>query len=218
MLVAGPASANTARPCYAGTPRGFAAATLLATASLRWSSSISHSPPQKKKTVYVSTPGVVFGQARWQEVSLSCCRKIAEWTNFEARKAVLPACRISVCVLPDKVLVGLSTSLWASSTRSTQVFLIQNERWCVCGTIEPENALSKRGGRQFRARFSSGNQIVVDYYYLTLRESNIYYTCTCSSSSSVPYQTTVVLKCHMLELHVLSRERLTSTTKRCIAQ
>ncbi|KAE8970026.1 hypothetical protein PR002_g27245 [Phytophthora rubi] len=45
MLVAGPASANTARPCYAGTPRGFAAATLLATASLRWSSSISHSPP-----------------------------------------------------------------------------------------------------------------------------------------------------------------------------
>ncbi|KAE8989408.1 hypothetical protein PR001_g21779 [Phytophthora rubi] len=49
MLVAGPASANTARPCYAGTPRGFAAATLLATASLRWSSSISHSPPPPKK-------------------------------------------------------------------------------------------------------------------------------------------------------------------------
>ncbi|KAE9084330.1 hypothetical protein PF005_g21488, partial [Phytophthora fragariae] len=32
MLVAGPAYANTARPCFAGTPRGFALATLLATA------------------------------------------------------------------------------------------------------------------------------------------------------------------------------------------
>jgi hypothetical protein len=34
-LVAGPASANTARPCFAGTPRGFAVATLLAPAHYR---------------------------------------------------------------------------------------------------------------------------------------------------------------------------------------